>query len=483
MKPRPNLLHIVTDQQRFDTIHAAGNPNIYTPHLNWMMDTGAIFRRAYTDAPICVPARSTMITGVAHYQRSGEYGNWNQPTAADPKRTLPGLLTAADYQTRAFGKMHYHPPRGLYGFEHSEILEDYYRERRRLGGPQPKSHGLGENEMEPVISMLNEQDSLTHWVADRAINFLETRDPSRPFYMQVGFAKPHPPFDPLMNYWMLYQNRSVPDPFEGAWSKNVSDIPPGFLSTTHALNGGDRFSMEQWRDIRRAYYACITQIDYNLGLLFARLRELNLLENTLIIFHSDHGEMLGDHHLGAKTVYLEGSAHVPMVLRPPREIEAFSTLRGGTVCDSIVTLADLMPTFLAAAGVPRPDDLPKESVDMVEYLRGHAPRTRFVGAYSDQYGAIDGDWKYLYTSTGGGELLFNLKTDPGEQHNLAAQKPEIAHKLHAQLAEELGRHGYGGLKSGERKLPLNPINSATDTREARWPGFHSRDHTADDLLH
>jgi arylsulfatase A-like enzyme len=483
MNQRPNIIHIVTDQQRFDTIHAAGNPHIFTPHLNWLMDTGTIFRRAYSDAPICVPARSTMITGVAHYQRTSEYGNWGVPTAADPTKTLPGLLTAAGYQTRAFGKLHYHPARCAYGFEHAEILEDYYRERRRKGGPQPKSHGVGENEMEPVISMLNEEESLTHWVVDRSINFLETRDPSRPFYMQVGFSKPHPPLDPLLSYWQLYQNREVPEPVAGDWSEKLADIPPGFVGPTYVLNGADRFSPQQWLDIRRAYYACITQIDYNLGLLFGRLRELNLLDNTLIVFHSDHGEMLGDHHLGAKTVFLEGSAHVPMLLKAPRGIEGFCDLRGGTVCDSIVTLADLMPTFLAAAGVARPDDMPKESIDMLEYLRGRATRTRFTGAYHDQYSFIDGDWKYLYTSTGGGELLFNLRDDPCEKRNLAALKPDIAKRMHAELAGEISRHGYDNLKPGADKLPVNPAADTATVRGGRWPGWHSRDHTPEDLLH
>ena len=482
MKPRPNLLHLVTDQQRFDTIHAAGNPHILTPHLNWLMDTGIIFRRAYTDAPICVPARATMITGIPYYQRPAGFGDWNCPTAADPKRTLPGLLTAAGYQTKAVGKLHYHPPRSPYGFEHAEILEDYYRERRKLGGRQPKDHGVGENEMEPVISTLDESETLTHWTVERAVNFLETRDPSRPFYIQVGFSKPHPPFDPPLNYWLLYQNRTVPDPVKGDWSEKVAYIPAGFLSSTFSLNGGDRFSPEQWRGVRRAYYACITQIDYNLGLLFARLRELGLLENTLIVFHSDHGELLGDHHLGAKTVFLEGAAHVPLLLRAPREMEAFSDLRGGTGCDALVTLADLMPTFLAAAGLPRPDDLPGTSADLVGIHRNNTSRTRYVGAYHDQYGLIDGDWKYLFTSNGGSELLFNLTNDPRERHNLASQHPEICSAMQRQLAEELGRHGYAGMKADARALPVTPAGTQ-DPRQARWPGFHSRDHTPEDVLH
>jgi arylsulfatase A-like enzyme len=163
-------------------------------------------------------------------------------------------------------------------------------------------------------------------------------------------------------------------------------------------------------------------------------------------------------------------------------MEAFSDLRGGTRCGALVTLADLMPTLLAAAGLPRPNDLPAGSADLVEIHRASTPRNRFVGAYGDQYGLIDGDWKYLYTSDGGGELLFHLADDPQERHNLAPQHPDICRTMHGQLAEEVGRHGYAGLKTGARTLPLTPVGSH-DPRQARWPGFHSRDHTPEDVLH
>jgi len=141
-----------------------------------------------------------------------------------------------------------------------------------------------------------------------------------------------------------------------------------------------------------------------------------------------------------------------------------------------------MPTFLAAAGLPRPGDLPSGSVDLLALHRSNAPRTKYLGAYADQYGIIDGDWKYLYTSDGGGELLFNLTNDPQERHNLAAQHADICQTLHGQLADELGRYAYAGLKAGARKLPLTPPGSH-DPRQTRWPGFHSRDHTPEDVLH
>lgn len=291
MGDRPNVLLITTDQQRFDTIHAAGNPHIRTPNLNWLADNGIRCSNAYTDCPVCVPARATIMTG--------KHGH------------SMGLVTNG-------GKMHFNPRRCNHGFEHMEILEDYYR--HMAAHPEkgvPMNHGLGQNVMEPGVSTVDETASLTHWTVDRSIDFLETRDDTRPFFLWTSFAKPHPPLDPCRNYWEMYRDRPVPAPVRGDWSAMLDDVPPGFLASSFHLNMCHRFSDDLIADIRRAYYACITQIDYNLGMLFARLRELDLLENTWIMFTSDHGEMLGDHRMGAKSVGMEGSAHIPMLVKPP----------------------------------------------------------------------------------------------------------------------------------------------------------------------
>ena len=480
---RPNLILITTDQQRFDTISRYGNPAILTPHLNWLADTGVMFRRAYTDAPICCAARATMITG-RQYFRMGQYGNWGQPTAPDVTQTLPAILTRSGYQTRSVGKVHYLPERCNYGYEHMEILEDYYRFVRQF--PErgiPMDHGVGQNEMEPVISTVDESWSLTRWTVNRAIDFLETRDTTRPFFLNIGFSKPHPPFDPCLNYWQLYAEMKLPEPVFGNWSANQADIPTGFMSSTWVLNGADRFDPRLWQSIRRAYYACITQIDYNLGHLFARLREMNLQDNTLIIFTADHGEMLGDHHMGAKTVFLEGSAHVPMLLRGPATLLDQSL--AGTQSDALVCLADLMPTFLQAAGVPQNQQPQQDGMDLLAMLHARqTPRQQLSLAYSDQFGQLDGSWKYLYSSSGGPELLFNLADDPMEQNNLAQDASHRAQKatLRQQLAQTLGQAGHRVASNGDLAV-LSPAPTPRKTRSNRWPGLHSREHTPHDVLH
>jgi arylsulfatase A-like enzyme len=471
MAERPNIVLITTDQQRFDTIAALGNQHIYTPHLDWLTDEGVTFTRAYADCPICMPSRATMMTGKTGYN-SGLIGNKPKPVPMQTYPTLPGLLTQAGYQTRAQGKMHFHPMRANYGFEHMELPLDYYRERSRCGyAHMPKEHGVGENEVTPVISTVHESESLTHWTVRRSIDFIETRDETRPFFLWTSFTKPHPPLDPCANYWALYDGRPVPAPVHGEWSQDRESMPQGFLSSTYVLNNIWRMSEAQIADVRRAYYACITQIDYQLGLLIARLREMELLDNTWIVFTSDHGDMLGDHHMGAKSVLLEGSAHVPMIVRPPA-----SRLRGTRV-DRLAQVADVMPTILAAAGVQAPGD--QDGVDLMTLVDGGEDRT-FYGCCGMHFGVIDGPWKYTWCGTGD-ELMFNLAEDPMEQNELirSGQAGEQLQRLRALLIERMTAQGSEHVKDGEL-VPGEPIGGPEEC--GRWPGFHTTGYPCD-VLH
>lgn len=312
---KPNIILITTDQQRFDTISRLGNDEIYTPHLDWLVSQGTTYTRCYSDCPICMPSRATIMSGKTSYDLGLTTNNddfW--PLQGIP--TIPGSLTQAGYQTKAVGKMHFAPPRGHYGFESMEILQDYYREMRAKA-LKPMNHGIGQNEMVPVFSTVQEKDSLTAWTVDRSVNFIETRDETRPFFLWTSFSKPHMPLDCGRNYWEMYHNMDFSPPITGEWSREVEDVPNSLLKSTYVFGGAHRNSKTKWSSVKRAYYAAISQIDYNLGKLFSRLRELGLADNTWIIFTSDHGDMLGDHHLMAKSIFLEGSAHVPLIVKRP----------------------------------------------------------------------------------------------------------------------------------------------------------------------
>ena len=472
MAARPNVVLITTDQQRFDTIHTVGNPHIRTPNLNWLVDNGIRFSNAYTDCPICVAARATIMMG-KHGHTMGLVSNAGKPVI-DAERSLPGILTGAGYQTRAQGKMHFHPRRCNYGFEHMEILEDYYR--YMAAHPEkgvPMDHGLGQNVMEPGISTVDETNSLTHWTVDRSVDFLETRDDSRPFFLWTSFAKPHPPWDPCRSYWDMYRDRPVPAPITGDWSTTPEDVPPGFLEPTFHLNLCHRFDETLVADMRRAYYACITQIDYNLAILFSRLREMGLLENTWIIFTADHGEMLGDHQMGAKSVGLEGAAHVPMLIKPPGGHGATDDPRRGLVSDALVCLADVLPTVAAATGVELPDGV--DGIDMLAAAAGGKCREVLHGECAGFHYVREGAFKYCYEARGGGELMFNLEKDPYEEHDLvrAGKDTEVHNRLRGLLAERLTAAGGDAVKDGDLTC-RNPNLTLDDLPKNTWPGYHTR---------
>ena len=482
MADRPNVVLITTDQQRFDTISAAGNPHIRTPNLNWLADNGIRFSNAYTDCPICVAARATIMMG-KHGHTMGLVSNAGK-LVIDAETSLPGILTHAGYQTRAQGKMHFAPRRCNHGFEHMEILEDYYR--YMAAHPEkgvPMDHGLGQNVMEPGISTVDETNSLTHWTVDRSVDFLETRDDTRPFFLWTSFAKPHPPLDPCRSYWEMYRDRTMPTPVRGDWSATIGDIPPGFLASSCCLNMCHRFDEELMTDIRRAYYACITQIDYNLGILFSRLRELGLLDNTWIIFTSDHGEMLGDHHMGAKSVGLEGAAHVPMLVKAPGGHGAFDDPRRGMVSDALVCLADVLPTVLAATGVELPGDAAIDGMDMVAAAAGGPRREVLHGECKGYHFVRQGAFKYCYEELGGGELMFDLARDPKEEHDLirAGEQEDVRQRLRGMLVERLTAAGSDVVKDGDLVCE-NPDLTLEDLPKNTWPGYHTRKVPAD-VLH
>lgn len=471
-----HLLLITTDQQRFDTIQAGGNRHILTPHLNWLLETGVQFTRCYADSPICGPSRMTIMTG-RHAFTNGAVTNSTalaQEPLIDAATSLPGWLTRrGGYQSRAVGKMHFAPERCHNGFEHMEILEDYYREMRRH--PErgvPANHGLGQNEMQVGFSTVAETHTLTHWIIDRSVDFLETRDPTRPYFLWTSFSKPHPPYDPCWSYWELYRDKPLPPPILGDWSTIATDVPPGFMFATWQQNGCDTFTEEQLRDCKRAYYACITQVDYNLGILFARLRELGLLDQTTIIFTSDHGDMLGDHHMGHKSHFLEGSAHVPLLVRPAKGVLPESAR--GTKCDELVCLADLLPTFAALAGLPAPQARPLDGLNLLDVLAARTHRERLHGQCGPWHAVIERDCKYMFTELGASELLFNLTRDPLEQHELIRAGKDLASakRLRGELHKRLSKSGHPAAGADDQLIATRAAPERTHARANPWPGFH-----------
>ncbi|HIV19120.1 MAG TPA: sulfatase-like hydrolase/transferase [Candidatus Merdivicinus intestinigallinarum] len=469
-----NILLITTDQQRFDTIQALGNRSIFTPHLNYIASQGMAFTRCYADCPICVPSRTTIMTG----QRGFESGVISNAThaqamsaATKERRTLPAILTDAGYQTCAMGKMHFDPPRAHYGFEEMRLPLDYMRQYDKCADKaRPKIHGVGECLFEPVISTVEVKDSITAWITDGAVDFLETRDPTRPFFLWTSYTKPHPPFDPCRDFWEIYDGIPMPEPVYGDWSQNLEEAPQGFLAGTYENSNVYYYSKEQIAASRRAYYAMITQVDYSLGRLFGCLRENHLLENTWVVFTADHGEMLGDHYMAQKNMFFEGCAHVPLLIMPPLGRDLLRNIR----VDTLAEIADVFPTILAMAGV----DAPKEAKG--KNLLELSEEREFYGASLDTHFCVmDGPMKLIYCACGGHTLLFDMEKDPMEQRDLshdpayAAKREELFGKLLAHTAQ----YRPEALENGQFKV--TPAPRFPGDVKGRWYGFHYHDYSVD----
>lgn len=472
---RDNIILITTDQQRFDTINAWGNKSIFTPHLNYMAATGISFSNCYASCPICVPSRTTIMTG-KHGFESGVVSNATHESfmreRTSKRLTLPAILTDAGYQTCAMGKMHFEPARACYGFEQMKLPLDYMRYYDgKKDSARPKVHGVGECEMEPVISTVDVKDSITTWIADQSIDFIETRDPLRPFFMWTSFTKPHPPFDPCRDFWEIYDGIPMPDAVHGDWSETVETTPQGFLAGAYENTNMHLFGPEQVKASRRAYYAMITQVDYELGRIFGALRENDLMKNTWIIFTSDHGEMLGDHFMSQKNLFFEGSCHVPLIIVPPlgRDIPH------NYFEENLSDLADLYPTVLKMAEVEVPSDV--SGKNLLEPLSEN--RIFFGNSLNKNFCVMENKVKLVYSAFGGQTLMFDLNSDPMERRNLA-ELPEWQEKrshLWDLLIRHTEAHTPEALENG--KFITYDAPKFPGDMPGRWFGFHYRDYSVD----
>ncbi|MBZ0292824.1 MAG: sulfatase-like hydrolase/transferase, partial [Anaerolineae bacterium] len=317
MSTTPNIVFIVLDQWRWDCLGAASKAHpVMTPHFNQLAAEGVRFRHAYADCPICMPQRTTMLTG-RHAARFGNPTNFPAGVRSpiDTAYSLPRRLTReAGYQTKAIGKMHFNPERARYGFEHIALHPNDYvnwLEDNGYGGMY-RGHGLGGNEVYPVTYPVPAQFTHSAWVIEESVRFLGQRDPDNPFFLWMIFEAPHSPFDPPEPYDRMYDNFTIPDPVQADW-----DAYPPMFTERRIVHNYAQLTPEMIREARRRYYAQVTFIDYQLGRFLGELKMRDLYNDTIIIATSDHGECLGDHGIWAKSVYLESSSCVPLIMTGP----------------------------------------------------------------------------------------------------------------------------------------------------------------------
>ncbi len=387
----PNVLFLLTDDQRTDTIAALGNSGIKTPHLDQLVRRGFVFHNAYcmgsTMPAVCNPSRHMIQSGMSLYRYRP------QPEEATP--SLARAFRQAGYETyhhskRGNSALAYHQH-----YEHSHYLEDM---AERNSGHHGRTAG------------------------NDAVTFLKNRDRSRPFLMYVGFAGPHDP-------------RVAAEEWKNHYPLDQMALP-GNYAPFHPFDNGELLVRDEllapWprteevvRQHLRDYYACITSIDHHIGRILAELQAQADLDNTIILFSSDHGLAVGSHGLFGKQSLYEHSMRAPMIIAGPGIPSGES--------QALMYLHDIFPTLCDLAGLPVPQGL--DGISQKPVLLGQQPTCRksvYLAYREGQRAVRHGDWKLIRYPLINHNQLFHLQEDPDELHNLAGE-PQHAERLEQML--------------------------------------------------
>ncbi len=473
-KQKPNILFLMSDQHRFDCVGAYGNRAIQTPNLDRIAAEGARFEYAYSATPTCTPARAALLSGLGPW-RNGMlgYGRVGHKYATE----MPAALAQAGYYTLGIGKMHWHPQRNAHGF-HRMLLDESGREmssdfrsdyRSWFWSQAPNLHpdatGIGWNDHRAREYALPERLHPTVWTAGAAVEFLREYPGRQPFFLKVSFARPHSPYDPPARWMNHYADADLPPARIGKWSAKYS---PRNTSADDLWHGD--LGAAQVRRSRQGYYGSVSFVDEQIGRILDALEKRGWLEETLILFVSDHGDMTGDHNLWRKSYAYESSARVPLLVRWP---SGFTSTPRGHVSKKPVELRDILPTFLAAAGANAAGEL--DGDDLFKALDAEKAWREWIDLEHDvcyspanHWNALtDGRTKYIFHARDGEEQLFDLAKDPHELNDLAASPAsgQLLAEWRSRLVKHLAPRGEKWVRGG--KLALRP---ESQTYSPNYPG-------------
>ena len=453
-KKRTNILWITTDQQRWDTIHGLGNENINTPNLDKLIKRGVALNRTYTQCPICTPSRASFLTGrypIAHrVQRNGcEY-------FPEEETLVTKILSDNGYHCGLIGKLHLSRAHGIIEKRPDDGYDEFYWSQH----PYPdwdeghdyadwlEEKGCNPKELysmkDPYGTGVPRDLSQSAWCADRAIDFIG-RNREKPWLLSINPFDPHPPFDPPKEFMSKYDPDNMSYPYfresdieENSRFGNVdiqTKIPVNPYNYREDLGlYGEQSGDVSTHDtppsnydsklIKACYYAMVENLDHHIGRITDYLEEIGELDNTFIIFTSDHGELLGDHGLLYKGCrFYESLVHVPLIIACPGKIDS------GRISDALVELVDLPVTLLDLLDIEIPYRMQGQS--LLPLLKGETDshKDAVICEYYDALGfpgsrgtraSMYYDGKYKLCVYHGEDVaeLYDLDKDPNEFDNL-----------------------------------------------------------------
>ena len=491
---KPDIVLFMVDQLSAKWLEEPYRSSISIPNIERLKSKGVTFTRAFSSNPICMAARPTIATGLTA-RSHGVLTNGYKLDSTIP--TFMQLMQGKDWRTGAFGKVHFyphfmgvHPDYRPFGFDECSITEDpragewldwisqehpqHYEAALATIWPteipELKSYGEDKANLSARIKDIrqsftfatdefpeNDQGAYTlpfptevcqtEWITRHAVDFIKNTDITRPLFAQVSYVQPHGPFCPPAEYVRRVDRNSMLEPAPIEWLDDPA-VPEWFDSS----EGAKRSIPEDWRRRRQYYFADIMHLDHQLGTVMDALEQSGRLENTYIIFISDHGELLFDHGFGGKAErHYDACIRVPLIVTGP-------SVNAGVSIDLAIQHEDIFPTILDMAGIAAPEPrvlgpylkedpvyLPGKSV--LGPCRGEPAEAWRDVAYVESYNNIGTafpshwartvrtrEWRYTLYPDGGGEQLFDMVNDPDEQINLAR---DAAHKAVRGLMRDL----------------------------------------------
>jgi choline-sulfatase len=452
-KPK-NVLFLMTDQHRPAALSINGNTPARTPNLDALARSGTRFEHAYCTTPVCAPSRASLLTGLWTHNH-GVFSN-DQPWPYEHK-TLAHYFHRAGYITALIGKMHFIDAQ-THGFDYRldfndwlqylgpkmQIFADEIGERPSSGSGLPQIDDLWRESGDPWtgkvendgraglvglggLAEMQEQDHFESFVTRESIRFLKRYSGHEPFFLICSYLKPHDPIRPVPRFYNQFsaEQMNLPE----AWHKvDLATVPSQIRESIHNswITPELIDSVKNDKEHMALYYASLAQMDDNVGKMLQTLRDLGLEEDTVVLYTSDHGEMLGEHGLWQKTVFYEQSVGVPLIVHAP------NVTKPDTRSKTLVSLVDVVPTLLDLCNVPIPEGLDGQS--LAPDLR-EPERTRDTTVYSEYALGTTvakamirtGDYKYMAYNNDAPDQMFNLREDPEEMDNLVMQ-PQFAAK-------------------------------------------------------
>ena len=467
-KQKTNILLITTDEQRFDTLGCNNNSYIKTPNLDRLATEGINFINHTCSSPICTPSRASILTG--QYCRT--HGAWDVGYTLDKEPIgLAGWLSEKGYECGIFGKAHFEPELSnfvenmdhnepYYGFSKFQLTEDnligeylkwikdnhpnYYNNALKLGNESTSAPYVeygepmrDEGRIKAVFtSEIPENLHQTAWITDKSLDFIKQHaGKKKPFFAWCSYVDPHHPWTPPEPFASVYDPENLPVPQR---KKGEDKYLPSFYFYAKDLPDSE------FQRMCAAYYGMISHIDHHIGRILKYLKEINQLENTIIIFTSDHGDYNGDHGLIRKANFLfDNILKVPFLIRLPNKKSAGMIYKGNTQHE------DIIPSLFEYLNIPIPDNVQGESFASVltKGKNGKSREYSFFEYYKYAVGVSKGTWKLIY---------YPPKTWPWKS------VPQIENTKETFQILSLPKRGNGFVLTNSEKDPLEYDNLIGD---------------------